>query len=153
MIGLLYRAADALRRRLLADDHGRVGEDMAHRYLRKRGCTVVARRYRPPAGGGEIDIVAWQQGKLVFVEVKTRATAAFGPPESAVDAAKREALVRTGRDYARRAGVEWHNVRFDIISIVLSRPPEIDWWQDAFAPSEPVFRFGPPLSELSRTTK
>jgi putative endonuclease len=140
VIGLLYLAADALRRRLLADDHGRVGEDLAHRYLRKRGCTIVARRYRPPARGGEIDLVAWHGEKLVFVEVKTRATAAFGSPDSAVDAAKQETLVRTGRDYARRAGVEWQHVRFDIVSIILSRPPEIEWWQDAFAPSEPVFR-------------
>jgi putative endonuclease len=140
VIGLIYRAADTLRRRLLADDHGRVGEDLAHRYLRKRGCMVVARRYRPPAGGGEIDIVAWHGGKLVFVEVKTRASSEFGSPDRAVDLAKREALVRTGRDYARCAGVEWQNVRFDIVSIVLSRSPEIDWWQDAFAPSEPVFR-------------
>jgi putative endonuclease len=140
VVGLLYRAADALRRRLLRDDHGRVGEDLAHRYLRKRGCTVVARRYRPPAGGGEIDVVAWHGGKLVFVEVKTRASAEFGPPDRAVDKGKQEALARTGRDYARRAGVEWQNVRFDIVSIVLSRPPEIEWWQDAFAPSEPTFR-------------
>lgn len=132
MIGLLYRAADALRRRRLANDHGRVGEDLAHRYLRKRGCTIVARRYRPPAAGGEIDLVAWQAGTLVFVEVKTRASAAYGTPEGAVDAAKRESLVRTAHDYARRAGVEWQKVRFDIVSVILSRPPEIEWLRDAF---------------------
>jgi putative endonuclease len=134
VIGLLYRVADAVRRRRLGDDHGRIGEDLAHRYLRKRGCTIVARRYRPPAGGGEIDLVAWHGGKLVFVEVKTRATAEFGAPERAVDEAKQQALARTGRDYARRAGIEWENVRFDIVSIVLSRPPAIEWLQDAFRP-------------------
>ena len=36
VIGLLYRAADALRRRSLRHDHGRLGEDLAHRYLRSR---------------------------------------------------------------------------------------------------------------------
>jgi putative endonuclease len=132
VIGWLYRAADALRRWKLADDHGRIGEDLAHRYLRKHGCTIVARRYRPPAGGGEIDIVAWHGGKLVFVEVKTRASGEFGAPERAVDAVKQAVLLRTGRAYARRAGVEWQNVRFDIVSIVLSRPPDIEWLQDAF---------------------
>lgn len=135
MIGLLYRAADALRRRRLADDHGRVGEDLAHRYLRKRGCTVVARRYRPRSGGGEIDLVAWHGGTLVFVEVKTRATAEFGAPERAVDAEKQGYLTRAGRDYARRAGVEWGKVRFDIVSIVLGRPPRIEWIRGAFRPS------------------
>ena len=132
MIGLLYRAADALRRRLLAGDHGRVGEDLAHRYLRKRGCTIVARRYRPNSGGGEIDLVAWHGGRLVFVEVKTRASAEFGAPERAVDAEKQVYLTRAGRDYARRAGVEWGKVRFDIVSIVLTKPPEIEWIREAF---------------------
>ena len=85
MIQLLYRAADALRRRMLRDDHGRIGEDLAHRYLRRRGCTLVARRYRPPAGGGEIDLVGWQGETLVFIEVKTRSTGAFGAPDRAVN--------------------------------------------------------------------
>ena len=132
MIGLLYRAADALRRRWLADNAGRVGEDIAHRYLRGRGCTVVARNYRPRSGPGEIDLVAWQGKRLVFVEVKTRATAEFGTPDRAVDAEKRAALERAARDYARRAGVGWEATRFDIVSVVLKRPVQVDWQQDAF---------------------
>jgi putative endonuclease len=132
VIGLLYRAADALRRRHIADDHGRVGEDLAHRYLRRRGCTIVARRYRPNSGGGEIDIVAWHRGTLVFVEVKARASAEFGTPDRAVDAEKQVYLIRAGRDYARRAGVEWKETRFDIVSIILSKPPQIEWIPDAF---------------------
>ncbi|MBV8902536.1 MAG: YraN family protein [Acidobacteriia bacterium] len=134
IITLLYRLSDRLRRSSLAGDHGRIGEDLAHRYLRSRGCTVVARRYRPPAGGGEIDLVVWHGQTLVFVEVKTRSTAEFGAPERAVDEAKQEALTRAGYDYARRADVEWQKLRFDIVSIVLSRPPEIEWFQDAFRP-------------------
>ena len=72
VIGLLYRAADALRRRSLRNDHGRLGEDYAHRYLRGHGCTIVARNYRTRSGSGEIDIVAWHGATLAFVEVKTR---------------------------------------------------------------------------------
>ena len=143
MISLLYRAADVLRRRILRGDHGRIGEDLAHRYLRKQGCTVVARRYRPPAGGGEIDLVAWQDETLIFVEVKTRATGAFGAPDRAVDAEKQEYLAHAGRDYARRAGVGWKRVRFDIVGIILTRPPQIEWLRDAFRPGErPVGRLG-----------
>jgi putative endonuclease len=131
LFNLIYRAADALRRRSLAHNHGRLGEDMAHRYLRGRGCTVVARNYRPPSGHGEIDLVVWHGGKLVFVEVKTRGTAEFGEPERAVDSEKQLHLTRAARDYARRANVEWQQVRFDIVAVTLS-PRRIEWRRDAF---------------------
>jgi putative endonuclease len=132
MITLLYRAADALRRRSFATDHGRMGEDMAHRYLRSHGCTIVARNYRPRTGRGEIDLVAWRGGKLIFVEVKTRASEEFGTPDRAVDAEKRANLQFAARDYARRANVDWQETRFDIVSVVLDFPPRIVWMPDAF---------------------
>jgi putative endonuclease len=110
-----------------------VGEDYAHRYLRSKGCTVVARNYRTPSGAGEIDLVVWHGDKLAFVEVKTRATAEFGEPESAVDEEKQGKIQRAARDYARRAGVEWSRTRFDIVSIVLDgRRRRIEWIIDAF---------------------
>jgi putative endonuclease len=132
MIGFVYRAADRLRRRRNPEDHGRIGEDLAHRHLRRHGCTVVARNYRVPSGRGEIDIVAWHEEKLVFVEVKTRASAEFGEPGAAVDAGKRDRVMRAARDYVRRAGIPWDRVRFDIVSIVLQPEPVIEWMRDAF---------------------
>lgn len=132
MLSLLYRAGDALRRRAYGHDHGRIGEDLAHRYLRSRGCTIVARNYRTRSGSGEIDIVAWHGAALVFVEVKTRMSEGFGTPESAVDQEKRARLRRAARDYARRAGIEWEKTRFDIISVVLEKPPRIAWARNAF---------------------
>ena len=132
-MGLLYRAADAVRSRYLQHDHGRLGEDMAHRYLRRHGCTVVARNYRTRSGSGEIDIVAWHGQTLVFVEVKTRQTAEFGAPERAVDAEKRQRLQVAGRDYARRSGVLPERTRFDVVSVVLGDMPQIEWKRDAFA--------------------
>jgi putative endonuclease len=132
MLNLLYRAADALRRRALGADHGRIGEDLAHRYLRRRGCAVVARNYRPPSGAVEIDLVAWHGRTLVFVEVKTRSTEDFGAPDRAVDREKHAFVERAARDYARRAGVEWNRTRFDIAAVVLEKPPRIEWIRDAW---------------------
>jgi len=132
-MGLLYRAADALRRRLLGEDYGRVGEDLAYRYLRRHGCTIVARNYKPRTGAGEVDVVAWHGGTLVFVEVKTRTRSDYGPPDRAVDGEKRERLQRGARDYARRAGVEWGRTRFDIVSVMLTEPVRVEWNRDAFA--------------------
>ena len=138
MMSWLYRFADAVRRFSRKPDQGRLGEDVAHRYLRSRGCTVVARNYRARSGAGEIDLVAWHSGQLVFVEVKTRATADFGAPELAVDHDKQARIRRAAREYARRAGVDWSKTRFDIVSVVAApgNRPQIQWLQDAFGEEE-----------------
>ena len=114
---------------------GRRGEDLAHRYLERRGMMVVARNWQPSAGKGEIDVVAWEGERLVFVEVKSREREDFGAPERNVDSEKRQALVRAARNYARRAGVAWERARFDLVSVVFSDPPAITHWQDAFRPN------------------
>ncbi|MES1261287.1 MAG: YraN family protein [Acidobacteriota bacterium] len=100
--------------------HGNVGqrgEDLAHRYLRRSGFTVVARNWRPPQGGGELDLVAWERGELVFIEVKSRASGERNSPLRDIDEEKLRALRRAARDYVRRAGAESAAMRFDVISI------------------------------------
>jgi putative endonuclease len=57
---------------------GRRGEDLAHRFLRAKGYIIVARNYRLSSGDAEADLIAWDGTTLVFVEVKSRETAAFG---------------------------------------------------------------------------
>jgi putative endonuclease len=141
MMGWLCRMADRARDRGRArrwnDEQrvGRRGEDLAHRYLEQKGLTVVARNYRPPSGGGEIDLVARDGGRLVFVEVKSRMSDEFGAPERNVGEQKRAALVRAARDYARRANAPWETVRFDLISVLLSEPPAIEHLADAIVPA------------------
>lgn len=140
VLSLVYRLADRARhharRGCWTPDltAGRRGEDLAHRFLRREGLTIVARNYRPRAGSGEIDLIAWEKDQLAFIEVKTRATDEFGMPESAVDLEKQVYLERAARDYARRAGADWGAVRFDIVSILLAEPPEIRFLRDAFRP-------------------
>jgi len=127
---------DRCRRRYWPPDQatGRRGEDLAHRYLERRGMTVVARNWRPSVGQGEIDLVAWEGDRLVFVEVKARGSDRFGAPERNVDDRKREAVTRAARNYARRAGVQWERVRFDLVSVVFSHPPSISHSEDVFRP-------------------
>lgn len=110
---------------------GRRGEDVAHRYLERSGFRVVARNYRPGADS-EIDIVAREGETVVFVEVKSRASADFGSPDRAIDDEKQKHILRAARSYVTRAGVAWSQVRFDVISVVFTDPPSIRHMRDAF---------------------
>jgi putative endonuclease len=133
-----YRLADAARGRYRArhstpeQAHGRRGEDLAHRFLRRQGLTIVARNFHQRAGRGELDMVAWDRQTLVFVEVKTRASADFGSPGRAVGTDKEKDLRRAAGEYLRRSGAAREQARFDLVNIVLTNPPEIEWIKDAF---------------------
>ena len=81
---------------------GRRGEDLAHRYLRRQGFTIVARNYRLAAGDAEVDLIARDGEALVFVEVKSRETGEYGPPERAIGEEKRRHLsARRARIFAQ----------------------------------------------------
>jgi len=123
----------ARRRRLWSRDlaTGRRGEDLAHRFLRRQGFTVVARNYRLPSGDGEADLIAWEGPALVFVEVKSRETAEYGPPERAIGEQKRAHLLRVAREYTRKTQTPWDRVRFDVVTVVLSRPPRLTLFRQA----------------------
>jgi putative endonuclease len=116
---------------------GRRGEDLAHRYLQKRGYVVVARNYRLAAGDAEADIIAWQEDTLVFVEVKSRQTDEFGTPERAMGPDKEAHLKRVAREYLRKSGVAPENARFDVVTVVFSpahqRKPAIQLLPNAFS--------------------
>ena len=132
----LYRLADAARGRYRARHstpaQARGGEDLAHRFLRRQGLTIVARNFHQRAGRGELDLVAWDRQTLVFVEVKTRASADFGSPGRAVGTDKEKDLRRAAGEYLRRSGAAREQARFDLVNIVLTNPPEIEWIKDAF---------------------
>ena len=118
---------------------GRRGEDLAHRYLKKRGYVIVARNYRLAAGDAEADIIAWQEDTLVFVEVKSRQTDEFGAPERAVGPEKEAHLRRVAREYTRKAGIAAEQVRFDVVTVVFApagrRNPAIQLLPNAFGAS------------------
>lgn len=134
----LYRLADAARHRHRArhstpeQAHGRRGEDLAHRFLRSQGLAVVARNFRPRSGHGELDIIAWDRQTLVFVEVKARLSREFGSPDRAVGSHKENDLRRAAAEYLHRSGTPVAQARFDLVNIILTEPPDIEWIKDAF---------------------
>ena len=110
---------------------GALGEQAAAALLRKGGYRIVAQNHR--CRRGEVDLIAEKGELLVFVEVRTRATAAFGAPEETVGFTKRRRIVAAARDYlARRRGPP-RGVRFDVVAVVDGRlGPELTHFQNAF---------------------
>ena len=96
---------------------GAAGERVAARYLRRRGYRILHRGYRCPLG--ELDLVAVRDATLVFIEVKTRRSRAFGPPEAAVTPAKQAKLRRLGEYFLTRHAGDWKAVRFDVLAVEL----------------------------------
>jgi putative endonuclease len=114
---------------------GEDGEVAAHFYLRRKGYTVVARRWSAGTVRGDLDLIAWHGTMLCFVEVKTRTAHDMSPAESAVDEHKRKTLRRLARQYVRQLpGEGAPQARFDVISVYLTagRKPEITHFENAF---------------------
>jgi putative endonuclease len=96
------------------------GETAAFFYLRRKGYTVVARRWSSGEVPGDVDLIAWQGPMLCFVEVKTRTARDTNPAEIAVDAHKRNTLRRLARQYLRQLSMEAAPpLRFDVLSVYL----------------------------------
>ena len=76
---------------------GQAGEDIARRHLEERGYALREANYR--CRWGEVDLVMEHEGAVVFVEVRTKRSTAFGTPEESVTAAKRKRLTATAYTY------------------------------------------------------
>lgn len=98
---------------------GRWGEDLAVRYLKGRGYTVLARNFR--TRWGEIDVVAQEEGSLVFVEVRTRRSGTYGVPEESLTEEKKAHLVVTAQEYLQAHGAEGQQWRIDLLVIEVGR--------------------------------
>lgn len=96
---------------------GKLGEAMALDYLKQNGYAILETNWR--MGRLEADIIAYQEGVIVLVEVKTRSSQGFGAPENFVDVEKQKACVALANAYTR---THWRDeeVRFDIISVSFS---------------------------------
>jgi putative endonuclease len=94
---------------------GRWGEEEAVRYLRRMGMKILERNLRTPVG--EIDVIARQGKKLVFVEVKTRRSDAFGSPQEAVGSIKQRQILRAAQWYLGDRKGKGLQPRFDVVAV------------------------------------
>jgi len=110
---------------------GKQGEEIAIRFLKKKGYRILIRNY--VCKMGEMDIIARDKDTLVFIEVKTRASTAFGPPQLAVNSTKQMQLSKVALYFLKEKALEDVKARFDVVAILL-RPEreEVELIKDAF---------------------
>jgi putative endonuclease len=128
---------------------GRRGEVLALENLERSGYRIVAGNFSIPIGrntrnvtvNAEIDLVAYDGPTLCFIEVKTRASDEFAPPQANVDRRKQRQIARAARGYRRMLGLMDASYRYDVVTVVLPDPakqtsaqPRIDvlknFWTD-----------------------
>jgi len=109
---------------------GKAGEDRAAMFLAKLGYRILERNYRTLHG--EIDLIALHQGTVVFVEVKTRTSDAFGAPELAVTSQKQRRMIKAALGYIKYKKLHQVPCRFDVVAISASTEKELSLIQNAF---------------------
>lgn len=105
---------------------GTLGETYAAAFLEQRGYRLVAANFTLPVGrnlrgaiiNAEIDLVAYDGDTLCFIEVKSRSSDWFAPPEVNVDLRKRRQVTRAARAYRKLLGIEDQPYRYDVVTVV-----------------------------------
>ncbi len=113
------------------------GEQLAVKFLKKNGYKILQRNYR--CKSGEIDIICYDHGIIVFVEVKTRHSDKYGPPELSVTKAKKRQIIRVALHYLAKKKIKDIGLRFDVVSIFYSpakEHPTITLFKNAFTKND-----------------
>lgn len=96
---------------------GSRGEELAASFLERNGFTIVERNFR--CKGGEVDIVARDGNTIVFVEVKSRKSLAYGVPQEAVTPFKQRQISKAALTWLARHHKIDSPARFDVIALLL----------------------------------
>jgi putative endonuclease len=117
------------------NDLGKQGEVIARDFLLKNGYQLVEQNWQ--YNQRELDLIVWEipYELLVFVEVKTRSTHAFGYPETAITEAKKQLLIEAANEYLDQNQLDCE-LRFDVIAILLKNQSvqEVTHIKDAVIP-------------------
>ena len=104
---------------------GPKGEAVAARYYQQRGYLLLAHNYRTRMG--EIDLILYKEGTLVFAEVKTRAGKQLDTPAAAVTWHKQQRIIRAAQLYLQTSPYADSHTRFDVVEV--QPAPQGKGWQ------------------------
>ncbi len=113
---------------------GRRGETLAKEFLEKLGYEILDENWTH--GKCEVDLIAYKDRRIIFIEVKTRTSNSFGEPEDFVDMRKQKLLLEAADEYIYLMNHQGE-VRFDIIAVLFTSTTnyKIKHIEDAFWPS------------------
>jgi putative endonuclease len=119
-------------RQLSNQPSGAWGEELALRYLTRRGYILIERNYRTRYG--ELDLILRHKDTLVFAEVKMRRGLGFGHPLEAVTPRKQASIRSVARQYLLdRQPSFFDTLRFDVVGILVGEgAPRVVHIEDAF---------------------
>jgi putative endonuclease len=119
---------------------GRTGEKLAAAYLRRSGFRILYKNFRARRGG-EIDLVCRdrREATLVFVEVKTRTTDAFGAPHLGVTRAQQDRIIRGAKEWLRLLNDPRVPYRFDVVEVLMKPAPQINLIRGAFQMPDDIY--------------
>jgi putative endonuclease len=110
---------------------GKKGEEMAARFLKKNGYRIIEKNY--VCKMGEMDIIAKEKDTLVFIEVKTRTSTTYGPPQLSVTPRKQSQMSKVALYFLKEKKLDDVKSRFDVVAILLGpKGEEIELIKDAF---------------------
>lgn len=98
---------------------GALGEALAAEWYEANGYQVMDRNWR--CREGELDLVVRKQRTIVFCEVKTRTTTAFGLPQEAVTHDKRQRIRQLAAKWLEESPVRARQIRFDVAAVLDGR--------------------------------
>lgn len=115
------------------NDTGKAGEQVAVQFIEQKGYEILDENWT--YGKCEVDIVAFKSNTIIFIEVKTRSSAAFGMPEDFVKPAKQRQLEKAAQAYIEIMDHKGE-IRFDIVAVLLTKDNQfkINHIEDAFWP-------------------
>ncbi|MBN4052249.1 YraN family protein [Sphingobacteriaceae bacterium AH-315-L07] len=116
------------------NDLGKIGEELALKYLKNKGFEIIECNYRYKRL--EVDIIAKFQDKVRIIEVKTRSNDNFGNPEEALSFAKQKRLADAADFYLNDRDIDM-DVQFDLMAIIKTNGTyKVEYIEEAFYPYE-----------------
>ncbi len=108
---------------------GDKGEEIISNFLIKKDYRILDRNYRKPYG--EIDIIAFKDNIVCFVEVKARKSIKYGYPREAVNFYKQQRVIKASQTYLMENKLNNYIIRFDVAE-VFTESRKINYIENAF---------------------